>query len=106
RTHGREGQDRAGPDLGGGGVGRAGCRAMRFTRPRPVTLLAGSVFCLSLGIFMHLSMNVNFIHEILHGSTWQQGYLEAIRETQGILSFFVIALLAGRSEPKIAAFMM
>ncbi len=79
---------------------------MTLSRPRPVVLLALSVGCLSLGIFMHLSMNVNFIHEILHGSSWQQGYLEAIRETQGILSFFVIALLAGRSEPKIAAVML
>lgn len=79
---------------------------MAFTRPRPVLLLAVSIGCLSTGIFMHLSMNVNFIHEILHGSSWQQGYLEAIRETQGILSFFVIALLAGRSEPRIAAAML
>ncbi len=79
---------------------------MKFSRPSPVALLAVSVGCLSLGIFMHLSMNVNFIHEILHGSSWQQGYLEAIRETQGILSFFVIAMLAGQSEPRIAALML
>src|SRR5688572_13606446 len=79
---------------------------MKFSRPRPVMLLAISVGCLSLGIFMHLSMNVTFIHDILHASSWQQGYLEAIRETQGIMSFFVIALLVGASEPRIAAVML
>ncbi|MEK7766819.1 MAG: MFS transporter, partial [bacterium] len=75
-------------------------------RRRATWLLGGAIFALSLGVNMHVAMNVNFIHELLHGTSWQQGYLEAIRETCGILSFFVIMALVGRSEPKVAAVML
>jgi predicted MFS family arabinose efflux permease len=73
---------------------------------RQAALLGASVFGLSLGIFSHLAMNVNFLHEVLHATAWQQGYLESIRETCGILSFFVILLLVGRSEPRVSAVML
>ncbi len=76
------------------------------SRDHSVLMLAGAVFTLSLGVNMHVAMNVNFIHEILHGTTWQQGYLESIRELCGLLSFFVIVALAGRSEPRAAAVML
>ncbi len=75
-------------------------------RRRGIALLAGAVFALGLGVNVHMAMNVNYLHELLSASSWQQGYLESIRETCGILSFFVIALLAGRSEPKTAAIML
>ena len=77
-----------------------------MTRPRPIVLLAAAGFALSLGVNMHVAMNVNFLHEILHATSWQQGYLESIRETCGILSILVITLLAGRSEPRVAAVML
>lgn len=73
---------------------------------RQVVLLGASVFALSLGIQTYLAMNVNFLHEVLHATAWQQGYLESIRETCGILSFFVIIQLVGRSEPRVAAVML
>jgi len=75
-------------------------------RLRGIVLLAGAIFALGLGVNMHMAMNVPYLHELLSASSWQQGYLESIRETCGILSFFVIALLAGRSEPRTAAVMM
>ena len=73
---------------------------------RSIYLLAGAILTMGVGIQMHAAMNVNFIDELLHGSSWQQGYLEALRETCGILSFFAVALLAGRSEPRIAVAML
>ena len=75
-------------------------------RVRGIVLLAGAVFALGLGVNMHMAMNVPYLHELLSASSWQQGYLEAIRETCGILSFFVIVLLARRSEPRTAAVML
>jgi MFS family permease len=71
-----------------------------------VALLSAAVFLLALGVNMHMTMNVNYLNDLLKASSWQQGYLEAIRETCGILSFFVIAFLAGRSEPRIASAMV
>jgi len=73
---------------------------------KSIYLLASAVLTMGVGIQMHAAMNVNFIHELLHGTSWQQGYLEALRETCGILSFFAVAFLAGRSEPRIAAAML
>jgi MFS family permease len=75
-------------------------------RRRAIILLGGAVFTLALGVNMHVSMNVNFLHDLLSASSWQQGYLEAIRETCGILSFFAVVLLTGRSEPRVAAVML
>lgn len=75
-------------------------------RTRGLVLLGGAVFALGLGVNMHSAMNVNYLHEVLSASSWQQGYLESIRETCGILSVVVIALLAARSEPRTAAVMV
>jgi len=75
-------------------------------RRRAVILLSAAVFLLALGVNMHMTMNVNYLNDLLKASSWQQGYLEAIRETCGILSFFIIAFLAGRSEPRIASAMV
>lgn len=79
---------------------------MSSTGSRTFLLLSAAVFSLALGVNMHVAMNVNFIHELLHGTSWEQGYLEAIRETQGIMSFFIVTLLVGRSEPRVAAVML
>ncbi len=75
-------------------------------RTRGIVLLGAAIFAIGLGVNMHMAMNVNYLHELLQASSWQQGYLESIRETCGIACFFVIALLAGRSEPRIAAVML
>jgi MFS family permease len=75
-------------------------------RTRAILLLGAATFSLAVGLNMHVAMNVNYLHELLRASSWQQGYLEAIRETCGVLSFFMIAFLVGRSEPKVAAIML
>jgi len=69
-------------------------------------LLGVAVFTVSVGVNVHMAMNVNFIDAVLAATPFQQGYLESIRETCGILSFLAVALLAGRSEPRIAAVMV
>jgi hypothetical protein len=75
-------------------------------RSRAIVLLCTAIFGIAMGVNMHVSMNVNFLHDILKASSLQQGVLEAIRESMGILSFFMVTLLVGRSEPRIAAFML
>ena len=46
---------------------------------RSIYLLAAAILAMGVGIQMHAAMNVNFIHELLHGTSWQQGYLESLR---------------------------
>ncbi len=75
-------------------------------RTLSILLLGAAVFSLNVGLNMHVAMNVNYLHELLRASSWQQGYLEAIRETCGVLSFFMVTFLVGRSEPKVGALML
>jgi len=75
-------------------------------RARGLVLIGAAVLAMGLGVNMHSAMNVNYLHEILSADSWQQGYLESIRETCGIVSFIVIAFLAARSEPAAAAVMV
>jgi len=74
-------------------------------RRRGLILLGAAIFMISLGVNMHMAMNVNFLHDLLKAGSWQQGYLESLRESLGVCSFFFIAMLAGRSEPRVAALM-
>jgi hypothetical protein len=75
-------------------------------RKRAIVLLGVAVFTVSVGMNVHMAMNVNFIDAVLGATPFQQGYLEAIRESCGIVSFLAVALLAGRSEPRIATVMV
>ncbi|MEK7474902.1 MAG: MFS transporter [Candidatus Coatesbacteria bacterium] len=75
-------------------------------RRRNLVLLAAAIFLMSLGLNVHMAMNVNYLHDLLKATSWQQGYLESARESLGVCSFFFIALLAGRSEPRVAAIML
>jgi len=75
-------------------------------RRHALFLVGAAVLCMSVGINMHAAMNVNFLKELLSATSWQQGYLESFRELGGLTPFFVLALLAGRSEPRIAALML
>ncbi len=74
-------------------------------RTRGLVLLGICFFSMNLGLMLHMAANVPFF-DSLEANAWQQGYLEAVRESCGILSFFIIAILVGRSEPKAASLMM
>ncbi len=75
-------------------------------RIRGLVCLGLSIFALNLGIHVHMTTNVNFLNDLLEAGIFEQGYLEAIRETCGVLSFFVLAMFLGRSEAKTAAVML
>ena len=66
-------------------------------------MLAISILCLNFGLAGHMSMNANFLQELIHVTPWQMGYLEAIREACGIVSFALIGVLAGMAEQSLAA---
>jgi predicted MFS family arabinose efflux permease len=69
-------------------------------------LLAGAVLALNVGVNLHMAINVPYINEVLRATPWQQGYLESIRESCGIMSVIVITLLVGFSEPRLGAVML
>ncbi|MBN1807689.1 MAG: MFS transporter [Planctomycetes bacterium] len=73
---------------------------------RGLVMLAAAIFVLNLGTFFHMTANVPFLHNVIHANEWQQGWLESVRESCGILSFFVIALFIGFSEPRLSTFML
>ncbi|HUW84213.1 MAG TPA: MFS transporter [Phycisphaerae bacterium] len=73
---------------------------------RGLWMLAISILCLNFGLAGHMSMNANFLQELIHVTPWQMGYLEAVREACGIASFALIAVLAGMAEPSLAAAML
>jgi hypothetical protein len=69
-------------------------------------LLAGAILALNVGVNLHMAINVPYIDEVLRATPWQQGYLESIRESCGIMSILVITLLVGFSEPRLGAVML
>jgi MFS family permease len=75
-------------------------------RTEGLFFIGAAVFALNFGIFIQLAANVNFMHEVLSATPWQQGYVEAIRESCGVFSFLLVLLFLGKSEPKIAALML
>ncbi len=68
---------------------------------RGLLMLGISIFCLNVGLAGHMAMNSNFLHELFSARPFQMGYLEAIRESCGIVSVLLIALLAGMAEPML-----
>jgi len=71
-----------------------------------LVMLGAGIFLLSLGNNVHVAANTPFLNNVLHATKWQQSWLEAARESCGILSFFVIAFFVGRSEPRLSTLML
>ncbi len=64
-----------------------------------VRLAAASV---GFALAIQMGLSSNFRADVLHLSPQQVGQLEAVRESCGILSLAIMALLAGVAEPIIA----
>lgn len=75
-------------------------------RKRALRLLGFAILAMNVGLAAQFGMNANFLVEEIGVKPWQMGYIEAIREACGVVSFFLIGLLAAISEPILAGVML
>lgn len=76
------------------------------TRKRAQFFLLLAVMLVSFAMSLQTGLNGNFIAQDMGLSGLQQGFLEATRESCGILALGVLMLLAGMSEPRIGVLML
>jgi MFS family permease len=75
-------------------------------RRRALLMLGLASAGVGFAMTLQLALNSNFVSQELNLSASQQGLLEAARESCGIWAWFILAALAGVSEPVIAAAML
>jgi len=75
-------------------------------RRRGMFFLGLAVGGVGFALSLQMSVNSNFVGDVMGLSGQQQGILEAWRETCGITALLVLALLAGLAEPLVAACML
>ena len=75
-------------------------------RRRGFIFLGAAVFCLGFAITLQMALNSNFAGEEMRLTGFQQGLLESIRESCGIIALVIIGLLAALAEPILAALML
>lgn len=75
-------------------------------RRRGVIFLALTVGLLMLSLQIQMSVNHNFVVDEMQLEAYQQGVLEGLRESCGILALAVLAILAAVSEPIVGMFML
>ncbi len=73
---------------------------------RDLRILWLAVFCLMFGFGIYSSTFFNFATEVLKIGPRQIGWVEAVRETPGLLCVIAAALTMGISEPLLGAMMM
>ncbi len=75
-------------------------------RRRGLLFLGLAVAAAGLATGIQGGLNVNFLVEEFHISSFQQGLLESVREICGITALLILAILAGLGEPLVAACML
>jgi len=75
-------------------------------RTRGMIFLGLAVAAVGFGLHVQMGMNANFVGEEMKITAYQQGVLEAYRESCGILALLVLAGLAGLAEPLVGAAML
>jgi len=71
-------------------------------RRRGLAFLSFAVAFIGFAIVLQTSLNSNFLVGEIGVSGRQAGFLEAVRESCGIVAFGILALLAGLGEPLVA----
>jgi len=75
-------------------------------RKRGLFFVGAAVAAVGCAMAIQLATNSNFVADEIGISAEQQGLLEAIRESCGVIALAVLALLAGLAEPLIGAAML
>lgn len=76
------------------------------TRRRGLFFVQSAAACVGFATVLQMSLNSNFVVDVMELSGFQTGTLEAVRESCGIIAFGILALLAGLKEPIIASVML
>lgn len=82
-----------------------------LTQARPDTHRARTFLLIAVALVgftmsLQIALNANFVADDMHITGMQQGLLEAVRESCGMLALGVLAVLVGMSEPRIAVLML
>lgn len=74
-------------------------------RARGMFFLQLAVAAIGFALFVQLALNANFIggKDEINATASQMGYIEAARETCGILAFLILGAVAGIAEPLVAS---
>jgi len=87
-------------------VSQAESDALAAHRQRGLFFLGAACAAAGCTMALQMGLNSNFVAQEMGLSGQQQGYLEAFRESCGILALGVLALLTWLAEPLIAAAML
>jgi MFS family permease len=80
--------------------------AATVPRRRSLIFLGAAVACVGVAMSFQMGLNTNFLVEEIGVSGFQQGLLESVRESCGVIAFGVLAILAGFAEPLVGAAML
>jgi len=80
--------------------------AVSVPRRRSLIFLGAAVACVGATMAFQMGLNTNFLVEEIGVSGFEQGLLEAVRESCGVVAFGVLAILAGFAEPLVGAAML
>jgi predicted MFS family arabinose efflux permease len=75
-------------------------------RRRSLMFLGAAVAGVGTTMAFQMGLNTNFLVEEIGVTGFQQGLLEAVRESCGVVAFGILALLAGLAEPLVGAAML
>ncbi|MCX5672735.1 MAG: MFS transporter [Planctomycetota bacterium] len=80
--------------------------AVSLPRRRSLIFLGAAVACVGATMAFQMGLNTNFLVEEIGVSGFEQGLLESVRESCGVVAFGVLAILAGFAEPLVGAAML
>jgi len=79
---------------------------IRAHRRRGLVFIGLAVGGVGFAMAIQMATNANFVADVIGISGLQQGVLEAVRESCGVVALGVLALLAGLAEPLVGACML
>jgi len=79
---------------------------IRAHRRRGLVFIGLAVGGVGFAMAIQMATNANFVADVIGISGYQQGLLEALRETCGITALVILAMLAGLAEPLVGAIVL